>query len=172
MRFRLEQFLPGPPDAVEAALTDPAFTESLAELPNLGRPELLEQRTLGGRVHQRVRYHFAGELSSAVTRFVDPGKLSWVQVTILDPASHTADFHIEPDHYAGILDCRGRFTLQAEGASTRRTAEGELKVHIPLVGRKAEQAIVSGLVDHARHEADILSTWLLTGQAGGAIPEA
>lgn len=171
MQFRLEQFLPGPLDAVEAAVTDPAFLEALSRLPNLGRPELLDQREDGHRLHQRVRYHFAGELSPAVTRFVDPAKLSWIEVSTHDRRTHVADFAIQPDHYGSILSCKGRFVLRPEGESTRRTAEGELKVHIPLVGRKAEQAIVSGLSDHARMETEILAQWLLTGPAPGAIPE-
>ena len=162
MRFRLEQFLPGAPAEVEAALVDPAFIERLAALPNLGRPELLDQRVEGHLVHQRVRYAFSGELSPAVTRFVDPARLTWVEVSTHDRRTHVADFEILPDHYANRLTCRGRFRLVDEGGgrATRRTADGDLSVHIPFVGRKAEQAIVSGLADHARLEAETLADWL------------
>lgn len=169
MRFRLEQFLPGPPEAVEAALLDPGFIERLASLPNLGRPELVDQRTDGDLVVQQVRYAFAGDLSPAVTRFVDPARLTWVESTTYDRRTHVADFEILPDHYANRLTCRGRFRMVEEaGQATRRTAEGDLSVHIPFVGRKAEQAIVSGLADHARLEAETLADWL-SAQKGGQV---
>lgn len=168
MRFRLEQFLPGTVDAVEAALHDPGFIACLAELPNLGNPTLLDQRTDGSVIHQRVRYAFVGELSSAVTRVVDPDRLTWVQVSRHDTRTHVTDFEIEPDYYANRLTCRGRFQLAPDGASARRTAEGDLSVHIPFVGRKAEQAIISGLADHARLEAESLARWLCA-QTGGEV---
>ena len=162
MRFRLEQFLPGPVEAVEAALLDPAFVTELARLPNLGHPELLHQGTDedGQVVHQRVRYAFSGDLSPAVTRFVDPARLTWIEASTTDRRTHVTDFEIQPDHYATRLTCKGRFVLTEEGPATRRSAEGDLSVHIPFVGRKAEQAIVSGLVEHARLEAEILTAWL------------
>jgi len=169
VRFRLEQFLPGTVEAVETALHDPDFIARLAELPNLGNPQLLDQRREGTLIHQRVRYAFVGDLSPAVTRFVDPARLTWVQVSRHDTRTHVTDFEIEPDHYANRLTCRARFQLAAEGpAATRRTANGDLSVHIPFVGRKAEQAIVSGLVDHARLEADTLGRWL-SAQSGGEV---
>jgi hypothetical protein len=160
VRFRLEQFLPGTLEQVEAATIDPAFVERLAELPDLGNPRLLDQREEGPLVHQRVRYAFVGDLSPAVTRFVDPARLTWVEASTLDRRTHATDFEIQPDHYAGRLTCRGRFRLAEDGPATRRTAEGDLTVHIPFVGRKAEQAIISGLTEHARLEADILGAWI------------
>lgn len=164
MRFRLEQFLPGPVRAVEDAVVDPDFIARLATLPDLGRPELLDRRDEadGEVVHLRVRYAFSGDLSPAVTRFVDPARLTWVEASTHDRRTHVADFEILPDHYANRLTCRGRFRLheEAEGRAVRRTAEGDLSVHIPLVGRKAEQAIISGLADHARLEAETLTAWL------------
>lgn len=160
MRFRIEQFLPGRLDAVEAALLDPAFIDALARLPKLGHPELLHQSADGHTVRRRIRYAFAGELSSAVTRVVDPARLSWVEASATDRRTHVTDFEIQPDHYANRLTCAGRFTLRQEGPATRRTAEGDLSVHVPFVGRKAEQAIISGLTEHARLEAEILTEWL------------
>lgn len=160
MRFRIEQFLPGPLEQVEAAFVDPDFLARLAELPNVGHPELLDQRVVGPLVHQRVRYAFSGDLSPAVTRFVDPAKLTWIEVSTLDRRTHITDFEIQPDHYANRLSCRGRMRLAGEGTATRRTAEGDLTVHIPFVGRKAEQAIISGLTEHARIEAETLGRWL------------
>jgi hypothetical protein len=163
VRFRLEQFVPEPLDAVEAALLDPEFIKSMGALPNLGHPELVRQEKVGPVVRQQVRYAFAGELSSTVTRVVDPARLTWIEASSTDTRTHVTDFEIRPDHYAGRLTCRGQFRLHREGQATRRTAEGDLSVHIPFVGRRAESAIVSGLVEHARLEAEMLADWLSRG---------
>ena len=170
MRFRLEQFLPGTIEQVTEALHDAAFIARLGELPNLAGLQLVDQRREGPVIHQRVRYKFSGELGPAVTRFVDPDRLTWVQVSAHDTRTHITDFQIEPDHYASRLTCRGRFRLATDdgGATTRRTAEGDLTVHIPIIGRKAEQAIVSGLTDHARIEAEMLRRWL-SAQTGPEV---
>ena len=52
-----------------------------------------------------------------------------------------------------LLRAHGTFRLEPAGdGATRRTAEGELKVSVPFVGGKVEQAIVSGLREHAALE--------------------
>jgi hypothetical protein len=161
VRFRVEQCWAAPLPTVEAALVDPAFLASLGRLPHLGHPELLDQREDGHVLHQRVRYAFTGELSPAVTRVIDPTKLTWVEVSSLDRRAHVTTFEIVPDHYRNRLTCQGTFRLEdGDGHTTRRTAEGDLSVHFPLVGRRVEQAIVAGLYDHARAEAEALAAWL------------
>mgnify|MGYP000103044708 CR=1 FL=1 len=162
MRFTIEQAFPAPLGAVEAALVDPAYLDRLSTLPKLGRPTLLEQREdEGGEVvHQSVRYAFVGDLNAAVRRVVDPKRLTWVEEATIDRRSHVTSWRIVPDHYANLLRSNGTFRLVAEGEGTRRVAEGELKVSVPLVGGKVEQAIVSGLREHAELEHDVLEEWL------------
>ena len=146
---------------VEAALVDPDFLARLGELPTLGHPELLEQRVDGDRVFQRVRYAFTGDLPSAAHRFIDPHRLTWVEESTLDRTTHRTAFRIKPDHYASLLKCAGAFSLQPTGdRATLRVMEGELSVHIPLLGRRVERAIASGLEEHAELEAEILAAWL------------
>lgn len=161
MRFRLEQRLPAPPNEVQEAVLDPAYLERLASLPKLGKPELLSQERRGDTVVQRVRYAFAGELSGAVRKVVDPERLTWVEVSEVDFASNTTHFDIEPDHYGSMLTGSGVITITADGnGGSLRTAKGEVKVRVPLVGGKVERAIVSGLEDHAAAEEAALRGWL------------
>ena len=160
MRFRIEQRFDAPLDDVERAYIDPGFLDLLADLPKLGRPQLLDQREDGDLIHQRVRYAFTGELSSAVTAVVDPAKLTWVEESTLDRRTHRTRFTIVPDHYRSRLECDGEFVLAPDGSGTRRTADGVIKVRFPLVGGKVERAIVSGLEDHAAAEVDAMQRWL------------
>lgn len=165
MHFEIEQRFDAPRATVEAAYVDPALFAVLASLPRIGRPELLEQERLDdGRVRQRVHYQFTGDLSGAVRRFVDPARLSWVEDTVFDPGAHRSDVRVVPDHYGGMLESHLTITYGDDGGRdvTVRRAVGELRVHVPLVGGKAERAIVSGMREHAAVERDAVQRWLGT----------
>jgi hypothetical protein len=105
------QRLAAPLDAVETAFVDPAFLAELRALPKLGRPELLEQRSEGPIVFQRVRYAFVGHLSAAVRAVVDPDRLSWVEQSTLDRRTHHTHFDIVPDNYGHLLEAQGEVQL-------------------------------------------------------------
>lgn len=160
MRFRITQRIAAPLADVEAALLDPAFLESLSELPKLGRPQLLDVDDTGDTVRRRIRFAFAGQLSSKVTAVVDPAKLTWVEDSTTDRRTHRTTFRIVPDHYADRLTASGSFVLEPNGTGTRRTAEGDLRVRFPLVGGRVEKAIVSGMQEYAAAEAGAITSWL------------
>jgi len=160
MRFLIEQRFGHDAASVQAALLDLAFLARMGELPRLGGPEVLGRSEEGGAVTMRVRYAFAGHLSSAVRRVVDPARLTWVEESSTEVATGRASFRIVPDHYGAMLRCAGTFVLTAAGAGCRRVAEGELRVSVPLVAGKVERAIVSGMEEHAAAEADLIDIWL------------
>lgn len=161
MRFGLEQRFSAPLEAVEDGLLDPGFLARLARLPELGAPEVLSHEVEGEVVRQRVRYRFTGDLAPAVTAVVDPDRLTWVEESTLDRRAHRTTWRILPDHYASLLRCSGTFQLEpAEGEHTVRVTQGEVKVHMPLVGSKAEKGIVSGLEEHAVLQARAVEDWL------------
>jgi hypothetical protein len=166
VRFTLDQTLPAGVADVLDAFTDPDFLASLALLPKVGSPELLDQRRGGDLVQQRVRYRFQGDLSSAVRRVLDAERLTWVDERTYDLSAATATFRIVPDHYEGRLRCHGteRY-LEADGDRTSRHVEGDITVRWPIVGGTVERAIVSGLHEHLDEEAVLLSRWL-EGLAG------
>ena len=144
-----------------AAFVDPDLLALLGAQPDLGRPQLLDQDDRGQVLAQRVRYRFVGELSGAVTRVVDPARLTWVEESELDRRSSTTTFRIVPDHYGGLLRCAGTIPVsEAEGGGSLRVIEADLKVTVPFVGGSVERAIVSGLRDHAAAEARVVGDWL------------
>src|SRR5437763_12462608 len=145
MRFQIDQVIAGPVDAVARLYTEPRFYERLGELGKLGRPEVLDRRERGAAVHLAVRFRFTGNLSPAVTRVVDPARLSWVEESVHDLDRHTVTFTMNPDNYADRLRAAGSCRLEVAGDATRRITEGDLSVRVPLVGRSVEGAIVSGL---------------------------
>ena len=160
MKFHLEQRFGAAPDAVARTFVDPAFYAMLQDLPNLGRPEVLELEASGDRVRLRVRYRFTGNLSPAARRVVDPDRLTWVEAATHDLATRSVTFVLHPDHYASRLSCHGDYRFEPDGDRTRRVVDGDLSVRFPLVGRAVERAIVSGLRDHLDDEVAIVEQFL------------
>jgi hypothetical protein len=159
MHFHLGQRFDGSLDDVLTALADPSFLAMLGQLPNLAAPELLEQTRSGDLISQRVRYRFTGDVSRAVRAVVDPAKLTWVEVSTIDIAGRESEFHLVPDHYPDRLQAAGHSTFTADGDSTVRTTTGHVTVRVRLVGGRVEQAIVSGLEEHAEQEVAIFRQW-------------
>jgi hypothetical protein len=156
----LRQEIPAPVDAVGEALVDPDFLVRMAELPKLGSAEVVGHSRDGDVVSIQVRYLFQAELSGAVTKVVDPSKLTWVEDSRCDlVAQHTA-CTIRPDNYANLLSGSYESTITATGDGSVRTVTGALKVRVPLVGGKVERAIVGGLEENAAAQTTLLSDWL------------
>lgn len=166
MRFEVVQHLHAPVDAIEETLVDPRFLETLATLPKLGQPVLLEQRREADEVWQRVRYAFNGELSSAVKAVIDPAKLTWVEESTQDRRSHITSVLIRPDYYVSMFDSSGTITLVPDGSDdiTVRTATGIVTVRFPIFGPRVESAIVAGLHEHAALEAEVLENWVASNR--------
>jgi hypothetical protein len=162
VRFRIVQRIAAPVDAVAAAFVDPAFIDRLATLPKLGNPALLAQDRQGDTVRQQVRYRFAGELSSAVLLVIDPERLTWVEDATVDLARHVTDVRIIPDHYGDRLKASMHITAVAGPTpdTTVRTAEGDIRVPMPLVGGKVERAIVSGMEEQAELQARLVEDFV------------
>jgi hypothetical protein len=158
--FTLRQEIPAPVDAVDEALVDPDFLVRMAELPKLGSAEVVGHAREGSVVSVQVRYLFQAELSGAVTKVVDPSKLTWVEDSQCDLASHQTVCAIKPDNYANLLSGGYESTVAAAGNGSVRTVTGTLKVRVPLVGGKVERAIVGGLKENAAAQTSLLTAWL------------
>jgi hypothetical protein len=167
MRFQLDQEIAGPVAAVARIFTEPRFYDLVGELPKLGRPEMLDRRENGSVVHLSVRFRFTGELAPAVTKVVDPAKLSWVEESVHDLERHTVTFVLKPDNYADRLRSSGSSRYEpADDGRTRRLVEGDVAVRVPLVlgggrtGGAVEGAIVSGLREHLAGEIVVVERLL------------
>jgi len=160
MRFEIVQELATTPGAVDGALVDPVFLVRMAELPKLGSADVVSQARDGDVVRQDVRYLFQAELSSAVTRVVDPKKLTWVERSVCDLAAHRTQCEIRPDNYGGMLSGRYDAVIVATDEGARRTLTGELKVKMPFVGGKVERAIVGGLEENAAAQTQLIQDFL------------
>lgn len=127
----------------------------------MGDPTIVHRVDAPPLIHLWVHYRFTGDVSSAVRRVVDPGRLTWTEESTLDTTTHRSTWRIVPDHYRSLLSATGTYQLEAQGdTATVRVAEGVVKVGVPLVGGKVEGAIVSGLREHAEAEEGVMADWL------------
>jgi hypothetical protein len=163
VKFRIVQEFAATADELIDALVDPGYLATLGSLPGIGAPTTESREIDGSHVSYVMRFAFTGHLPSAVTRVIDPKKLTWTERTTVDTAARRAEFAMVPDHYQSFFRCRGSWALNPGRSPnvTDRTIEGDLKVSspVPLVGGTVERAIVSGLRERLAKEPDNYVRW-------------
>jgi hypothetical protein len=167
VKFSVAQSVAVERDDAVAAYGTPAFYEGRARRDDISIVEVVGHDESGSHVHIDVRYRFTGNLSSAPRAVVDPAKLTWVTRTDIDTRQRGATFTVLPDHYPDRLACSGAFRFTDTGTAgppaTTITIEGDLRVRAFLVGRTAEQVIVSGLRSYLEAEALTLPDFTAAG---------
>jgi hypothetical protein len=161
VRFRAEHEFPAPPAAVAALLCDGAFHVGV-DLPDLSRPEVVEQSAAGPVRTLRCRYEFVGHLDPIARRLLGHRRLTWLQELRLDTATGEGRLTFAAEGGADRLHGAADVALDPldGGSRTRRRIEGELFVKMPLVGGQAERRIVPGLVRRLEVEAAALTAAL------------
>jgi hypothetical protein len=147
VRFTLRQAVAVPPARAVAAYGSPAFYEGRRTRDDIAVLGVLHHEDEGDRVLIDVHCAFTGSVSPAVRRVIQPDKMSFVMRREVLPADLRTSWVVRPDHF-DRLTASGEFRFEPgpEGPDTTVVAiEGELKVHVPVVGRSVERVVVSGL---------------------------
>jgi hypothetical protein len=159
VNFATTQAVAVPPDRVMAAYGTPAFYEGREQRDHIEVLEVVRHEDTGSRLLMEVRFAFRGPISPAVQRVIDHNKMTWVTRNEIHPGEARADWQVLPDHYPDRLKASGVYTFEpgaeGDGAGTVVGIEGELKVHVPLLGKSVERVIVSGLRKY--FEAEVLT---------------
>lgn len=152
MRFRVDHRFDAPCDAIVGLLADPSFYRGL-DLPDLGRPEVLDTRVQGRRAVVRLRYAFEGGLDPTTVRLLGRDRLTWTQELEVDRDTATGSFRFEADVDPRHLHGRGTFALEDAGGSTVLRFDGEFTVAVPGLGRLLERAVLPRLLHLLEVEA-------------------
>ena len=159
MRFAFEHSVGVPPAQVVTAYGTPAFYEGRPPRDDIAVLEVVNHEDRGDQVLIEVHFAFTGSVSAAVRKVIDQTKMSWVTRTVIYPDEYRTSWVVLPDHYPDRLTSSGthRFAPAADDDDATATAtvvhvEGELKVHVPIVGRSVERVIVNGLRDYIEDE--------------------
>jgi hypothetical protein len=162
MRFEAAQRFDLSVDQLLALFTDPDFYPTLGGLPQISVPEIVSHSASGDTVRIDLRQRYTGDLPSAALAVIDADQLTWVEQIVFDLDAATATTRLVPDHYPNRLTCTGHYTFRSVGpgggrlAGAIRRLEGDLRVRVPLVGGRVEQALVSGLQQHAVAEQALI----------------
>lgn len=162
MKFATTQTVAVPPARAMAAYGSPAFYEGREVKDHIEVLDVVRHEDTGSRLLMEVRFAFRGPISPAVQRFIDHNKMTWITRNEIRPDEARADWQVLPDHYPDRLKASGVYTFEpgaegadGAGASSVVGIEGELKVHVPVLGKSVEKVIVSGLRKY--FEAEVLT---------------
>ncbi len=158
MNFSIDRDLGVSAESALRAYGSPSFYEGRGTIENISIVEVVDHRDEGDRVLIAVRFKFEGSVSAAVRAVVDPGKMSWITRTEVRMEDRSTAFSVLPDHYPDRLTGSGEFCF-VDGSvpdTAMVTVEGDLEVHVPLVGRSAERVIVSGVRSYIAKEIELL----------------
>jgi hypothetical protein len=159
VKFETTQAVAVPPARAMAAYGSPAFYEGRSIRDHIEVLEVVRHEDTGSRLLMEVRFAFRGPLSPAVQRIIDRNKMSWITRNEIRPDEARADWQVLPDHYPDRLSASGVYTFEpgADGAETSTVVgiQGDLKVHVPVLGKSVERVIVSGLRKY--FEAEVLT---------------
>jgi hypothetical protein len=160
VHFEREHDFAGTVEQVASLMSDDGF-QSVLDLPDLARPDVVAHDVDGTVHHLTLRYEYIGQLDPIAQKVVGGRKITWVQDLRIDVATGIGTLGFTADGVGGRADGRASVTITATGdASCHRVIDGEFRIRIPLVGGKAEQAIVPGLERRLDVEADAVAAEL------------
>jgi hypothetical protein len=145
VQFEREHEFAGTVEQVATLMSDPNF-QAMLDLPDLSRPDVVAHEVEGTTHLLTLRYEYIGQLDPIAQKVVGGRKLTWVQDLRVDVATGVGTLGFSADGVGGRADGTATVTITATGdASCRREIRGHFRIKIPLVGAKAEKAIVPGL---------------------------
>ena len=163
MRFTSEHRFEAPALAVMAAMVDGSLYAGL-DLPDLGRPEVLEHRE-GAELLLRLRYHYTGHLDPIARSLLGGRELFWLQEVRIDPRAQRGELRFASEEQPDRLHGSALVLFETLEDATVRRLDGEVIVGIPLVGGAAERRVIDGLLRRLEIESDAIAR-RLTGPSG------
>jgi hypothetical protein len=153
VKFGFEQRWTTSVEEVVDLYTSEDFWTSLHDLSKFDPPEVLEVTSKAGSAVTRLRFRLDVELPKEASRFIDPGDVSWVQVTTWDLPRSRAEVVFLPDQGQALMKASATTEVVSEHGDVVRRVHGELRVRIPLLGHRVENVIVEGIGDYLEEEA-------------------
>ncbi|MDP9444791.1 MAG: DUF2505 domain-containing protein [Actinomycetota bacterium] len=162
MDLRAELAYDAPPDDVFAMICDPGFRDKVCAESGAQSYDVAVERVGTG---PRVRVHRVMPLPADVphvARKLVGDSIQIVQTEEWGPAqpdgSRTATLTVEVPGKPATM--RGAIRLLPRGAGSQESVEGDVKVSVPLVGRKLEQEIARGILAAIEVEGGVGRAWL------------
>lgn len=161
MRFDLTHAFDATSEQVTAAMLDPAFQDTLADIGDLhDRKVLSVEETADGGIVRNIRCVLALKTSGVARSMLGDSDPAWIQEEHWDAARTHCDWVIHPEVAAELLSASGTIDVGDGDGKASRMVAGEVKVRVPLYGGKVEGWIVDGVSRAYDEEAERLTEWL------------
>lgn len=148
-----------PPHRVVSAMTDPSFVVTLTDITDVGSVEILDRGDRGSQRWLSARFTYGGSLDPLAARILGSDRPTWVQTYHFDPEG-SGRLDIEPDHHGSLLHCSAQVAVAPTDGGANRSIDGALTIRVPLLGGRAEQALLPAILARIDAEADLLRRWL------------
>jgi hypothetical protein len=148
------------PEEVASAMVAPELVVQLVEVTDVGSVEVIDH---GADEHTRwisARLTYNGSLDPIAARVLGSAQPTWVQTYRLAATGRTGHLDITPDHHGSLLQCHADIKLEPATVGTDRALRGELAVRVPLLGGRAERALMPAILARIDAEAVLLDRWL------------
>jgi hypothetical protein len=163
VKIEIDQPITASVQEAQAALLDADFYKSLGKLEGISAPEVRSLSTDGTHARAVLGYRFSGQLNGVARAMLDPAKLTWAQVSEVDLEARKTEVEMVPDNYASLLSFSGWYELRDAGEGRCcQHFEGELRVHVPVVGALAEHAIAGSIRENFANTARLLEEFIAT----------
>jgi Protein of unknown function (DUF2505) len=171
MRISVDQPIATSVEDARSAFLDAAFYKSLGELPGISAPEVRMFSAGPERARIELGYRFAGELNGAAKAILDPGKLTWSQVTEVDLSNGRSEVQMVPDNYGKLFSFTGWYELRpTDDGHCSQHFEGDLVVRVPLLGPLAERALAGSVRDNIASTAHLIERYVAGRPSPSSLP--
>lgn len=158
MNFKLEHVLPADIDyAWNTIMSEEFFKKSYAK--SGVERTLLSSEERGGKTYSVIRVKVLDPMPKVAAKVLGTSQLVWNQQQVIDNTTHTMQWRIEIPN-AKQVSAQGSFRLLRQGNQCVRVVEGDVRVKIPLVGRKAEGHVCAKLTQSYEDSAKFTQEWL------------
>ena len=158
MNFTLEHTLPSDIEYAWKTIMSEEFSKRAYAKSGIERT-LLSSEERGGKVYMVIRVRVLEPMPKVAAKVLGSQQLMWTQQQIVDNATHTMQWKIEIPN-AKQVAAHGSLRLQKRGAQCVRVVNGDVRVKIPLVGRKAEEHVCAKLRKSYEDSARFTQEWL------------
>jgi hypothetical protein len=161
VRFEIVHEFEIPLDAVELAVLSPdLFSKLQSRLPNMEEVTQKEHHLEAGVLRRVWGYQASVKVPVFAKKVVTREMLSWDERSTYDLKSHEAAWSVEPNvkpEWRKYFQASGTYRLTTmELGRTKRTVEGELALHVPIVQKMGERAILGEVRRMFEAEAETL----------------
>ena len=159
MKMNVRHRLPAPPDVAWREIFSEAYSAAIAQQAGTTNERLSEEVKDGKRL-VRSRVTLARELPGPAAKVMGSKHLVYTLEERIDDANHTVQWRVLVDKVSDKVKAQGIFKLEAAPGGCDRVIQGEVKVSVPLVGRKIEAGIAAELEKSYESTAKFAQQWL------------